>query len=66
MNERERERERERQTDREREWGDLEKGQKIERKAQEALCLETPIKFCIGSLCPKFLRLTMHLSLRVT
>ena len=56
--------ERERET--EREWGDLEKGQKFERKDTRRVCLETAIKFSIDSLCPKFLHLSMHLSLRVT
>ena len=34
-----REKERERET--EREWGDLEKGQKVEKKAEAAACSET-------------------------
>ena len=67
MNEREREREREtdRQTDREN--GEIKrKPKKLKEKAQETVCLETAIKFSIDSLCPKFLHLSMQLSLLVT
>ena len=68
MNETEREREkRERDRERERENGEIErKVKKLKEKTQEAVCLETSIKFSIDSLCPKFLHLSMHLSLCVT
>ena len=52
--------------EKEREWGDREKGQKVVEKSEEAACSETAIKFSVYSLCPKFLHLSMHLSLRVT
>ena len=58
------EREKDRQTDKE--WGDREKGQKVERKDRRSACSETEIKFSTNSLFPKFLHLSMHLSLRVT
>ena len=38
----------------------------LKEKTKEATCLETAIKFSIGSLCPKFLHFSMHLSLPVT
>ena len=49
-----------------REWGDREKGQKVVEKTEEAACSEASIKFNIDSVCPKFLHLSMHLSLLVT
>ena len=52
--------------EKEREWGDREKGQKGVEKTEEAACSETAIKFSINSLFPKFLHLSIHLSLRVT
>ena len=52
---------------RERENGEIErKAKKLKEKTEEAACSETAIKFSINSLCPKFLHLSMHLSLRVT
>ena len=40
---------------------------KLREKTEEAACLKKiAIKFSIGSLCPKFLHLSMHLSLLVT
>ena len=81
MKEREKRRERERR-EREREEREREKRERGERKrenveierkvkklkenTEEAACSETAIKFNIDSLCPKFLHLSMHLSLRVT
>ena len=52
---------------RERENGEIErKAKKLKQKTEAAACLETAIKFSIDSLCPKFIHLSMHLSLRVT
>ena len=45
----------EREREREREWGDQEEDQKVGKKAEEAACSETAIKFSINSICPKFL-----------
>ena len=64
MNERERKKERKRE--RERETETERKVKKLKEKTQEAVCLETSIKFSIDSLYPKFLHLNMHLSSRVT
>ena len=64
---REKERERERERERQRENREIERNaKKLKEKTQEAVCLETSIKFSIDSLCPKFLHLSMHLSPRVT
>ena len=39
---------------------------KFKEKTEEAACVETATKFSISSLCPKFLQLSMRLSLLVT
>ena len=56
-----------RERERERENGEIEgKAKKLKEKTEESVCSETAIKFNINSLFPKFLHLSMHLSLRVT
>ena len=62
--EREREVGRERERERERENGEIER--KTKKLKREEACLETAIKFSIDSIFPKFLHLSMHLSLTVT
>ena len=58
--------ERERKREREREIGEIEgKAKKLKEKTEEAACSLTAIKFSTDSLCPKFLHLSMHLSLHV-
>ena len=53
--------------EKERENGEIErKAKKLKEKTEEAACSETAMKFSTASLCPKFLHLSMHLSLRVT
>ena len=39
---------------------------KLKEKTEEAACSETEVKFSTDSLCPEFVHLSMHLSLRVT
>ena len=42
--------------------GEIERKVKMfKERTEEAACSETAIKFSIGSLCPKFIHLSMHL-----
>ena len=47
--------------------GEIErKAKKLKEKTEEAACSENAIKFNVDSLCPKYLHLSMHLSLLMT
>ena len=66
MRERERERERERDRQTDREWGDLEKGQKVERKDTRSSMFGNSNKILYRFTLSQISALSMHLSLRVT